>query len=1316
MKKLHFNFHLLTGLRNTRPLRLFIPLIVLLAVTGVVSADVPERVGVRGTVPNPGTQQQELGNITFPAPYNVFEFVVTCMACHGGTIDQQTAHGGNWAGTAMASAARDPVFRANQIIVNSAVTALTGEDGAGNMCFRCHSPNGWLSGRFDPTLNGAADGSTMIHSILLSTDDEGIMCETCHRTLGAVTFKRADLDPDDPVWNMMAGISDWPHSGGPYTDQEGDPTIAQGNPYGDTTLQFGDGMTYGARYPGYVKPWWSDIPLQPDPLGYMGYSPGGPYTGQTYGVYPPGWIDPQGNDVSGLPAFNPDGSLPVQYDVPIGPPINPNGTPCYNCQSVSLEHPTFGVSFVEEPEFCGSCHDLTVPVLNHGMPEQRTFTEWKFSAFGEEGPDRRTCQSCHMPRLSHEYSDDAPVTLNADPVVSGWFPYAKARVNTAVHKLAGANRDLPMMMQALYPEVDIEVIGGGEGANGVWVGTGNDPRIFPGMLSTRNSMWERNKRNTELSLRDGVDIQIVSGPTWSDALQRWQVQVKVINTTGHRIPSGYPDGRRMWIGLEVTDASGGLVYESGHYDAATATLFTDGSLSGLNRALEPVIDSANNAVMIYERVTGTCAVDETTGDLTGCTPSLSLLNDFILFDNRIPPAGFDYNQYRQAGVKFWNYDPATFVPFEDADRFAPGSNYDLITYTFTAPEGVVPAAVRAEVYWETHTREFMEHLRVSDTSTVRPTGPVRVWDPNYPLAPNYLSEEFGLLDIQDQMFTEGWRDPNGQVITLNDNWGGLSYAVWYATGRGAPFLAAEADTAAALPAAPGNVQVFPQCDPATGVCTGGVINEETNLLEPYTQVITWDAVPGADGYRVWIKYGPGATTASWDPLAVVYDDGDPATPLQLINTSININKTYVYKVEAFNGAGTGPASAEVSARTPWDLPLPPENLQHLSSTTNTITMTWYDASDNEIGWIIRRMDAPASNQQNFPEVARIPSDNPAGFGGVTFTDTGLAAGTCYIYVVEAYNTAGNSGWNVNGPVQMCTLGAPGMPIALSAAAISGTRVDLAWTPGTGTIASYRLERATDPGFTAPVVMNIADPAAVSYSDLSVAPETHYWYRLFAVNAAGTSPASNTVDVITPGVPPAAPSGLQATPTPPRPIPPDVTLTWTDNADNENGFYVERALVINGVIGPYAQIANLAAPSAGVGGTVTYVDGAVQPKVTYSYRVRAYNLVGMSEYSNAVQVVTPGQTPEAPSELRVTATSRNTVTLAWRDNSNNEQGFYVERSLNGTTWARVATLPANTTTYRNSGLTSNTTYYYRVQAYNADGVSAYSNTATARTRR
>ncbi|NOH02166.1 MAG: hypothetical protein HND47_09520 [Chloroflexi bacterium] len=862
------------------------------------------------------------------------------------------------------------------------------------MCFRCHSPNGWYSGRFDPTLNGAADGSSMLHSILLSTDDEGVPCEMCHRTMGGVEFQRGNLDSMDAVWNMMAGIDDWPHSGSPYVDQVGDPTIAQGNPYGDTTLQIAEGMTYIGRYPGTADIYWSDLPQF------------GTYTGQTYGIYPPGWIDPFGNDVGGQPATGPGGEYLIQLDIPIGPPLNPNGTPNYNAQSVSPEHSTVmypnmppAQGFIQTSEFCGTCHDLTVPILNHGMPEQRTYTEWKFSAFSS-GADAKTCQECHMPRLSHEYNDDVAGSYNADPYGEpGGWPYSKPRTNTAVHKLAGANRDLPMMMKELYPEVDFEVVGGGEGAGGVWVGTGNDTRIFPGMLSNRNPMWDRNQRNTEISLQDGADVQIVSGPTWNATTMKWEVQVKVINNTGHRLPSGYPDGRRMWINLLVKDEADAIVYESGYYDDATATLYTDRGSTHIpfTRALDPFIDAAANEVMVYERVTGMCQDNNNDGDLDRCDPSLSVLNDHILFDNRIPPYGFTYSDYRVSGVKFWNYDPASFVPFEEyntttgqSTRYADGRNYDLVTYSFSAPETAV-LSVQAEILFQSHTREFMEHLRANDASTVRPEGPRRVWSPNYPLDPNYLSDEFGLDEVVQQMKADGWFEPGD---TLNDNWGGIAYAAWYTTGKGAPYSMAVAGTNVVAPPSPTGLQILL------------VTNPDTGLNEPYTQQIAWDAVAGAKGYLLWIKYGAGGT-ASWDKLAVVTP---PNT--SLINTALNVNKSYCYKVQAYNGAGYSLDSEVVCAKTAWDLPLPAENLQFVSSTPNSIAMSWYDGSDNEDGWIVFRQPVPPNPPDGFTEVGRFPSDTL--FGGVNWTDTTVLPGLCYNYVVEAYNASGTSGWNING--------------------------------------------------------------------------------------------------------------------------------------------------------------------------------------------------------------------------------------------------------------------------------------------------------------
>jgi hypothetical protein len=87
---------------------------------------------------------------------------------------------------------------------------------------------------------------------------------------------------------------------------------------------------------------------------------------------------------------------------------------------------------------------------------------------------------------------------------------------------------------------------------------------------------------------------------------------------------------------------------------------------------------------------------------------------------------------------------------------------------------------------------------------------------------------------------------------------------------------------------------------------------------------------------------------------------------------------------------------------------------------------------------------------------------------------------------------------------------------------------------------------------------------------------------------------------------------------------------------------------------------------------------------------------------------------APTNLVATAVSSTQITLSWIDNSDNETGFKVERSRNGTTFSQLARRGANVTTFSNTGLAASTTYYYRVCAYNSGGNSAYSNVASATT--
>jgi len=102
------------------------------------------------------------------------------------------------------------------------------------------------------------------------------------------------------------------------------------------------------------------------------------------------------------------------------------------------------------------------------------------------------------------------------------------------------------------------------------------------------------------------------------------------------------------------------------------------------------------------------------------------------------------------------------------------------------------------------------------------------------------------------------------------------------------------------------------------------------------------------------------------------------------------------------------------------------------------------------------------------------------------------------------------------------------------------------------------------------------------------------------------------------------------------------------------------------------------------------------------------------YVAAFRGATNGTPPKDPSDLRANAEAWDRVTLTWNDNAADENGYVIQRSVNGGSYADRASLPANTTQYTDAGLSGDTAYSYRVRAYNSAGSSGYSNAASVRT--
>jgi len=96
------------------------------------------------------------------------------------------------------------------------------------------------------------------------------------------------------------------------------------------------------------------------------------------------------------------------------------------------------------------------------------------------------------------------------------------------------------------------------------------------------------------------------------------------------------------------------------------------------------------------------------------------------------------------------------------------------------------------------------------------------------------------------------------------------------------------------------------------------------------------------------------------------------------------------------------------------------------------------------------------------------------------------------------------------------------------------------------------------------------------------------------------------------------------------------------------------------------------------------------------------------------VAAAGDPPAAPSGLAVTAPTSSSLTLSWSDNSTDETGFTVERSTDGINFSMLTTLGADTTSYVDTSLSGNTTYWYQVLASSASGNSLPSNVASGTT--
>ncbi len=325
--------------------------------------------------------------------------------------------------------------------------------------------------------------------------------------------------------------------------------------------------------------------------------------------------------------------------------------------------------FHRESLMCGICHDVSNPVytlsssgtydlntLNaehpthlkaDAFPIERTFSEWSQSEYairpvdtgglhGGNQPSVSSCQDCHMPSTEgHGCRPDLGGALHTD---------------LGRHHFNGANSWVLDAVRALYPDTE----------------TGLDDE----------SVTDANARNLEM-MQSAADLQAFYRASASGG----DLIVRVINETGHKLPTGYHEGRRMWVNVQFLDSFGNVFLQYGGYDLNAATLDETGTT-------------------VYEAEQG---LDANVAALSGLPEGVSLhfaLNNKIYKDNRIPPRGY------------------TFDGFESVQAAPVGEDYPEHHYwhdsSFPVPGQAHSAVVN--LYHQTTSREYIEFLRDENTT------------------------------------------------------------------------------------------------------------------------------------------------------------------------------------------------------------------------------------------------------------------------------------------------------------------------------------------------------------------------------------------------------------------------------------------------------------------------------------------------------------------------------------------------------------------------------------------------------------------------
>jgi hypothetical protein len=317
---------------------------------------------------------------------------------------------------------------------------------------------------------------------------------------------------------------------------------------------------------------------------------------------------------------------------------------------------------MNDSEHCATCHTLFTSYvdssgnLTGSFPEQVPYLEWLNSSYYL---DKTTCQGCHMPKTEEPIRISTAARGQTDLRDPFWY-----------HHFVGGNVLMPNILKN-----NIDTLG----------------------LTATVEHFDSTILRTENLLKTQT-VNLTAIPTIMGT--RLNIDVTIENLAGHKLPTAIPL-RRVWLHLEVTDAGGNPVFDSGNWDPTT------GEIYGLDDPYEfhyNVITSADQ-VQIYEGVMQ---------NVNGAVTRTLLRAKSFVKDNRIPPKGFD--------TEFTGYpDPYTSsdvaivgVTDDDLDFNVGGS--DTVHYEISPGAAAPPYNVLVEVCYQTVTPGEVRHLSGYETT------------------------------------------------------------------------------------------------------------------------------------------------------------------------------------------------------------------------------------------------------------------------------------------------------------------------------------------------------------------------------------------------------------------------------------------------------------------------------------------------------------------------------------------------------------------------------------------------------------------------